>query len=234
MLIDERHLGQDASALPMPATIHAVLAARSIDSTPPSSRSSRPRPSSASRSATRRRCCWPVGATPPSWSLISARWCASRSSRRTADASAAEGRSASSTSSCATWPTRASSRRGAPIFMSATRTGWSARRASARASTRRSSGTTSSVPSATCPSWRRPTSGDPSWPLAPPATWARPVAAPSREATFARRSACSSEPFRCFRTMTPPDATSRSSWDRPGRERRPVPRRRATRRPDPG
>ena len=28
MLIDERHLGKDASALPMPATIHAVLAAR--------------------------------------------------------------------------------------------------------------------------------------------------------------------------------------------------------------
>ena len=49
----------------------------------------------------------------------------------------------------------------------------------------------------------------PSWPLALPATSARPEPAPSREATFARRSACSSEPCRCSRTMTPPAATSR-------------------------
>ena len=84
------------------------------------------------------------------------------------------------------------------------------------ASTRRSSDTTSRVPSATSPSWRRWTIGDASWPLALLATWARPVPAPSREATSARPSACSSEPCRCFRTMSPPAATSRQAGDRPG------------------
>ena len=132
MLIDERHLGQDASALPMPATIHAVLAAR-LDRLDSAELAIVKAAAVIGKSFSDEAALLLAGRRdPPSWSLISARWCASRSSRRTADASAAEGRSASSTSSCATWPTRASSRRSAPIFMSATRTGSRARGGRAR------------------------------------------------------------------------------------------------------
>ena len=172
--------------------------------------------------------------TAPSWSPTSARSCASRSSSRTAGASRGEGRSASSTSSCATWPTRASSRPSAPISMSATRTGWSARRASGPASTRRSSDTTSSVPTATSPSWRRSTRRHASWPLALPASGR--VRYPRARA---RRHPPGGQPARASRVAASrrrprPPRPHAQAGDRPGRDRRPVPCRRAARRPDPG
>ena len=143
MLIEERRLEEDVSALSMPATIQAVLAAR-LDRLDSDERAIVRAAAVIGRSFGDEAALLLAGAHERAdlEQLPRRAGAQGASSSPTAGASPAEGRSASSTSSCTTWPIRPSSRRSGPNSTPATRTGWSVRQASARPSTRRFSDTT--------------------------------------------------------------------------------------------
>ena len=205
MLVDERHIEKDDRAslacascptLTVPPTIHALLAAR-LDRLDPAERAdSRGRGggrtlvggAAVARAEPGRRPL-PARAAPEQARPQAADRAGRRAARR-------RGTSASGTCSCATSPTKGSSRGSAPICMGASRTGWSARRASARASTTRSSATTSSGPTATCELGPIDGAAGRSRP-APPLDSDRPERARSRAATFVPPSTCSSARCRC-------------------------------------